>query len=69
MKEMEPMESTPTALCPVCLGKLLWNTKCEPIQRFSRLQALMKEWGLKERVRSLKHGLKGRRTWFIDEKK
>ena len=48
---LQEMESTPMALCPVCLGKLMYNTGCNPIQRFSRLQALMTKWGLTEEAR------------------
>lgn len=38
----------PLWLCPVCLAKLVWATKVEPIGRYQRLAAFCKENGLAE---------------------
>lgn len=38
----------PLWLCPVCLAKLTWATKVEPIPRYQRLAAFCKENGLTE---------------------
>ncbi len=38
----------PLWLCPVCLAKLTWATKVEPIARYQRLAAFCKENGLTE---------------------
>ncbi|HAA57817.1 MAG TPA: hypothetical protein DCE42_23830 [Myxococcales bacterium] len=39
-------DTTPLALCPICLRKLIWNTKCDPKKRFRRLERFSKKHGL-----------------------
>jgi archaemetzincin len=41
-------DSRPMHLCPVCLRKLLWNLRAEPVPYLRRLEAFCRQHGLEE---------------------
>jgi archaemetzincin len=44
---LDESDRHPLWLCPVCLAKLCWATKADPVERFDRLAAFCKKHGLK----------------------
>lgn len=40
----------PIALCPQCLAKLSWATRCQPKGRYRRLAVLCAKYGLREQA-------------------
>jgi archaemetzincin len=44
----EGRDSRPLHLCPVCLRKLLWNLRAEPVPYLQRLEAFCSRHGLEE---------------------
>jgi len=45
---LEEADGQPLALCPSCLQKFKWNTGCDLIERFERLEKFYAETGLEE---------------------
>ncbi len=43
---MEESDQHPVFLCPECVAKVWWSTKCDPIERFEKLKKFCLENGL-----------------------
>ena len=46
----EESDKKPLHLCPLCLHKLTWNTRCDPVERYKKLEA----FATRHKLRSLR---------------
>ena len=41
-------DRTPLALCPECVAKIWWSCRCDPVERYTKLEAFCRENGMTE---------------------
>ena len=51
VNSLPEMDRSPLHLCPVCLAKLRWNLKLDPVKRYRRLGAFYRRVGLAAEAR------------------
>jgi archaemetzincin len=44
---MQEVDRSPLAMCPICLRKLCWNTRCQPAKRYTKLAKALRKIGLR----------------------
>jgi archaemetzincin len=42
----EEADRRPLALCPECLAKLMWATRCDPVKRYEKLERFLTQQGI-----------------------